>query len=128
LLFFGTVFADNGVDEGVVDVTHNRDGGIDLGKLLDDNESRCKRGPCTSMIWTNFDAHELGMGLETLSMIAGKRTYTLLKETFDDRGVHLFALVHLSDLGTDDIDGEASNWRMCSEGNTGGGKHTYQTL
>ena len=29
----GSVFSENGVDEGVVDVTEDRDGSIDLGEL-----------------------------------------------------------------------------------------------
>lgn len=42
--------------------------------------------------------------------ITGAETYTLVEETLDDRGVHAFVLVHLADLGRDDIIGEALNW------------------
>lgn len=37
-------------------------------------------------------------------------TYTLLKKTFDDRWVHHFVFVHLTDFGTDDILSKALNW------------------
>ena len=34
-------------------------------------------------------------------------TYTLIKEALDNSGIHLFVLVHLSDLGLHDIVCEA---------------------
>ncbi len=80
------VLANDSVDKGIVNVTENRDGRVDLGKLLNDDDGSGEGAAGTTVLSRSLDTHE-----------------TLFEETLDDLGVHLFGLVHGLDLGSDDI-------------------------
>jgi len=57
LLFLGTVLADNSVDKGVVDITHDGDRWVDLRKFLDSQDGRGERSFSTAKFGRYFDAH-----------------------------------------------------------------------
>jgi hypothetical protein len=105
------VLAEDGVDEGVVDVAAHTDGGVDLGELLDDEDRAGERGAGASVVGRSLDAHQLGGASRTLSVSEvvpfepslRRNTHALLKEALDDGRVHLFVLVHLGHLGSNDL-------------------------
>ena len=57
LLFLGTVFADDSVDKGVVDVAHDGDRWVNLRKFLYGQDGRGERSFGTTKFGWYFDSH-----------------------------------------------------------------------
>jgi len=55
----GAVFADDSIDEGVVDVAEDGDRWVYLCKFLNGDDGRSKGGAGSSEVGVGFDAHEL---------------------------------------------------------------------
>ena len=55
----GTVFADDGVDEGVVDVAEDGDRWVYLCEFFDGNDGGSKGGTGSSEVGVGFDPHKL---------------------------------------------------------------------
>ena len=108
LLCLGRVLAEDGVDERVVYVDHNRNRRVDFGELLNGNYGRGERRLCSTMICTGFDTHELiekGFIRLELSIMGKGMTgaHPLLEKGLDNSGIHGLCLIHFPDFGCNDI-------------------------
>jgi len=80
---------DDGVDEGVVDVDHDADAGVDAGQLLDGHDGRREVHAGPAVLLGDLDAHQ-----------------PLLEQLLHQDGVHGLRFIHLPDFGADLLLGE----------------------
>lgn len=59
LLSWGAQFADQRVNQCVLDVAEHSHGRVHLGQLLDDKDGREEGGAGAAILWVDLNAHEL---------------------------------------------------------------------
>ena len=105
LLFLRPIFPQDGIHQGVVDIAHNRNRGINFGKFFDRYYSRHEGRLSAPVSSARFDSHELfGQQRIKVQQLDNERTtYPLFKKPIDNLRVHAFLLIHFTDFGRDDF-------------------------
>jgi hypothetical protein len=97
-----------------VDIAEDGDRWVYFCEFFDGDDCGSEGGTGSSEVGVGFDAHKLISGRNEKNRVDKCKTitYTSFEKALDDAWIHGFVLIHLPNLGSDDVSRKAINWRM----------------